>query len=131
LRGGGRGLVGERHQRAIDDAALRLARTGAVGDGFQEARGAANGAGAIGIFGNVDIPGAPADGDAGQRGLILRFQSALRGRHARSSGPERARKTIPELAEAAATTSFFAPVGPQTLDVTAPPTYTSARSLGA
>ena len=77
--GRGRGLVGLRNQRAVDDAALRGSGAGAVGDGFQNTRGAAEGRGGIGIVADFDIPGAAADRDAGERGLILRFQPPLRG----------------------------------------------------
>ena len=76
-RGGGGGIIG-RHQRAVDDAALRGAGAGAAGERLQQPRGAAGGGGGKLVVGDIDGPGALADGNAGQRRLILRIEPALR-----------------------------------------------------
>ena len=78
-RRGGGGIVG-RHQRAVDDAALRGAGAGAAGKGLQQPRGAAGGGGGKLVVGDIDGPGALADGNAGQRRLIARIEPALRER---------------------------------------------------
>ena len=82
-RGGG-GIIG-RDQRAVDDAALRGAGAGAAGERLEKPRGAAGGRGRKLIVGDIDGPGAPADGNARQRRLILRLQPALRERRLRRS----------------------------------------------
>ncbi len=73
------GGIGIRHQRAVDDAALAGAGTGAAGKRLQQARGAALGCGRKRVVADFDGPGALADRDARQRRLILRIQPPLRG----------------------------------------------------
>ena len=78
LRRRGGGVVIGRDQRAVDDAALRRPRSGTAGERLQQARRAAEGGGGERVVGYVDGPGAAADGNAGQRRLILRVEPALR-----------------------------------------------------
>ena len=95
LRGRGRGLVIGRHQRAIDDAALRRAGAGAAGEGLQQPRGAAGRGGRKLIVRDLDGPAALADRNARQRRLVMRLELALRGRRTPKTptGPETVRKT--------------------------------------
>ena len=84
-----------RHQRAGDDAALGGASAGAAGERLQQSGGAAGGGGGKLVVRDVDGPGALADGNARQRGLILRIQPALRGgglRRGRTSSASQGRQ---------------------------------------
>src|SRR5262249_31123658 len=74
----GRGLVVAGNERTARDAARDRAGAGTLGNGVQKPGGAAGGSGGVGIFGDFDVPGALADGDAGKRCLILRLEPALR-----------------------------------------------------
>ena len=72
------GDIARRHQRAIDDAPLRGARAVAAGKRLQQPRGRALRGSGIEIVADLDGPGAAADRDAGQRGLVMRLELALR-----------------------------------------------------
>ena len=91
LRGRGGGGIGRRHQRAVDDAALRGAGAGAAGERLQQSRGAAGGGGGKLVVGDIDGPGALADRNAGQRRLIARIEPAL-GERRNAAAPAAARR---------------------------------------
>jgi hypothetical protein len=83
LRGGGGSGVIQPDQRAVDDAALRGAGAGTGGKRFQYPGGAAGGGGGKLVVGDIDGPGALADGNAGQGRFIARIELALRQRRTR------------------------------------------------
>ena len=101
LRDGGGG-IGVRDQRAVDDAALAAPVPLAAGKRLQQPRGAALGGGRKRVVADFDGPGALADGDAGQRGLVLGIEPALRGGRLRRQRQQRGgaeAKTKPERAK--------------------------------
>ena len=85
----GGGII-RRHRRATHDAALRSPGAGAAGERFQQSRGAAGGGSGKLIVADVDGPDTPADRNAGQRRLIVRFQPALGGGGMRRKQQQRA-----------------------------------------